>query len=139
MAHRRAKLTPFGRWLIVHCVEDLGWPVAHAAAMSGVSRATAHKWLRRHRESGLEGDRSSAPHRRPRALSEQQVRAICRARVRAKVGPTSSARSSATRARPSTGCCGEGVFTGWTCSIDRRGHRSDATSANAPASSSTWT
>ena len=89
MAHRRAKLTPFGRWLIVHRVEDLGWPVAHAAAMSGVSRATAHKWLRRYREGGLEAleDRSSAPHHRPRALSEQQVRLICRARVRTKVGP----------------------------------------------------
>ena len=89
MAHRRARLTPFGRWLIVHRVTELGWPVAHAAEMSGVSRATAHKWLRRHREGGLQGleDRSSAPHRRPRALSEAQVRRICRARVRAKVGP----------------------------------------------------
>ncbi|MGH2590868.1 MAG: leucine zipper domain-containing protein, partial [Actinomycetota bacterium] len=89
VAHRRARLTPFGRWLIVHRVNDLGWPVARAAEMSGVSRATAHKWLRRHREGGLHGleDRSSAPHRRPRALSEPQVRRICRARVRAKVGP----------------------------------------------------
>jgi transposase InsO family protein len=89
VAHRRARLTPFGRWLIVYRVEELGWPVARAAEMSGVSRATAHKWLRRHREDGVGGleDRSSAPHRRPRALSERHVRRICRARLRAKVGP----------------------------------------------------
>jgi transposase InsO family protein len=75
--------------LIVHRVTELGWPVARAAEMSGVSRATAHKWLRRHQEGGLEGleDRPSAPHRRPRALSERQVRRICRARLRSKVGP----------------------------------------------------
>jgi transposase InsO family protein len=75
--------------LIVYRVTELGWPVARAAEMAGVSRATAHKWLRRHREGGLQGleDRSSAPHRRPRALSERQVKRICRARLRAKVGP----------------------------------------------------
>jgi len=89
VSHRRARLTPFGRWLIVHRVEDLGWPVAHVAAMSGVSRATAHKWLRRFRAEGLSGleDRSSAPTRRPRALPQQEVARICRARVRTKNGP----------------------------------------------------
>ena len=89
MGHRRARLTPFGRWLIVQRVEELGWPVCRAAEMSGVSRATAHKWLRRYRDGGLEAleDRSSAPRRRPRALSERQVRRICRARLLAKVGP----------------------------------------------------
>lgn len=89
MSHRRARLTPFGRWLIVHRVEDLGWPVAHVAAMSGVSRATAHKWLRRFKEEGLIGleDRSSAPLHRPRALSDREVTRICRARLRTKDGP----------------------------------------------------
>lgn len=89
MSHRKARLTPFGRWLIVHRVEELGWPVTHAADMGGISRATAYKWVRRFREEGLEGleDRSSAPIRRPRALSEQQVRRICQARLRTKVGP----------------------------------------------------
>ena len=89
MSHRRARLTPFGRWLIVHRVEDLGWPVAHVAAMSGVSRATAYKWLRRFREEGLSGleDRSSAPLRRPRALPDREVARICRARLRTKDGP----------------------------------------------------
>jgi transposase InsO family protein len=89
VSHRRARLTPFGRWLIVHRVQDLGWPVAHAAAMSGVSRGTAHKWVRRFQEEGLAGleDRSSAPLRRPRALPEREVVRICRARLRTKDGP----------------------------------------------------
>lgn len=89
MSHRRARLTPFGRWLIVHRVEDLGWPVAHVATMCGVSRATAHKWLRRFREEGLSGleDRSSAPIQRPRALPPREVARICKARLRTKNGP----------------------------------------------------
>ena len=41
MAHRRAKLTVFGRRLLVERIELEGWPVAHAAGMAGVSRATA--------------------------------------------------------------------------------------------------
>jgi transposase InsO family protein len=89
VSHRRARLTPFGRWLIVHRVDDLGWPVAHVAAMSGISRATAHKWVRRFHEEGLAGleDRSSAPLHRPRALPEREVARICRARLRTKDGP----------------------------------------------------
>lgn len=69
MLHRTAKLTPFGRRLLVHRIVVEGWPAATAAEMLGVSRATAYKWLRRYRaegEAGLE-DRSARPHRRPRA------------------------------------------------------------------------
>jgi transposase InsO family protein len=55
----------------------------------GISRATAHKWLRRFRDEGVTGleDRSSAPHRCPRALTAREVRRIVRARRRLKVGP----------------------------------------------------
>ena len=35
MAHRRARLTPFGRTLIVQRVEELGWTVAEAAKAAG--------------------------------------------------------------------------------------------------------
>jgi transposase InsO family protein len=89
VAHRRAKLTPFGRLLLVTRIEEAGWSVAVAAESLGVSRATAHKWLRRFREEGVVGlqDRSSAPTRRPRSLPRRQVRSICRARRRLKVGP----------------------------------------------------
>jgi transposase InsO family protein len=89
VAHPRTKLTVFGRQLLVARVEVLGWPVAHAAAMQGISRATGYKWLRRYRAEGDPGllDRSSRPRRSPRALSTDQARAIVAARVERRWGP----------------------------------------------------
>lgn len=89
MSHRRARLTPFGRLLLVGRVLEEGWSVAAAAESMGVSRATAHKWLRRFRDEGLEGleDRSSAPLRRPRALSSKEVKQILDRRRRSRHGP----------------------------------------------------
>ncbi|HEV8698791.1 MAG TPA: IS481 family transposase [Candidatus Limnocylindrales bacterium] len=87
--HRRAKLTVFGRRLLVERIEHEGWPIAHAAAMTGVSRQTATKWVRRYRTQGLAGleDRSSRPHRSPRTLAPEQVAAILAARHELGVGP----------------------------------------------------
>ncbi|MEX2010793.1 MAG: leucine zipper domain-containing protein [Chloroflexota bacterium] len=75
MDHPRTKLTVVGRQLLIARVETLGWPVAHAAAMQGVSRATAYKWLGRYRAQGEAGllDRSSRPHRSPHALPADQA------------------------------------------------------------------
>lgn len=89
MVHRRARLTPFGRLLLVTRVIEEGWSIAAAAESMGISRATAHKWLRRFREEGLAGleDRSSAPHRTPHALPAREVRRIVAARRRLKRGP----------------------------------------------------
>jgi transposase InsO family protein len=89
VAHRRARLTPFGRLLLVTRVIEEGWSVAATAESMGISRATAHKWLRRFRDEGVAGleDRSSAPHRSPHALAAREVRRIVRARRRLKVGP----------------------------------------------------
>ena len=89
MLHRRAKLTPFGRRLLVDRVLIEGWSAATAAEMLGVSRATAYKWLRRFRAEGRAGleDRSARPHHRPRALPEREVRRILVARRRLRVGP----------------------------------------------------
>jgi transposase InsO family protein len=66
-----------------------GWPVAHAATMQGISRATAYKWLRRYRAEGDPGlvDRSSRPRRSPRALSTDQAQAIIAARIERRWGP----------------------------------------------------
>jgi transposase len=57
-------------------VLDEGWSVGDAAQAMGVSRRTAHKWLTRFRAEGPGGlvDRSSRPHRSPRACSLEQVR-----------------------------------------------------------------
>ena len=89
MLHRTAKLTPFGRRLLVERVLIEGWPASTAAEMLGVSRATAYKWLQRYRTEGAAGleDRSARPHHRPRALPDREVRRILVARRRLRVGP----------------------------------------------------
>jgi len=89
MAHRRAKLTPFGRLLLVQRVEEMGWTVARAAEAVGVSRSTAGKWLQRYRDEGIAGleDRPSRPFRSPHALPTEEVQGILQARHRLRVGP----------------------------------------------------
>ena len=89
MLHRTARLTPFGRRLLVDRILIEGWAPAIAAETVGVSRATAYKWLRRYRVEGLAGleDRSARPLRRPRALPEREERRILRLRRRLRVGP----------------------------------------------------
>ena len=89
MAHPRARLTPFGRRLLVERIEALGWTAAEAARSTGVSRSTASKWVKRFREEGTAGleDRSSRPHRSPHRLSRRDERQILRARRRSNTGP----------------------------------------------------
>jgi len=89
MAHANARLTPFGRLLLVQRITELGWPPAQAAQSLGVSRATAYKWLARYRAHGPAGlaDRPSRPHRCPHALTPAQVRRVLAARRRRRQGP----------------------------------------------------
>jgi transposase InsO family protein len=89
MAHANARLTQFGRLLLVQRITELGWPPAQAAEALGVSRATAYKWLARYRAHGPAGlaDRSSRPHRCPHALPAAQVRRVLAARRRHRQGP----------------------------------------------------
>ncbi|MCI4042887.1 IS481 family transposase [Streptomyces sp. TRM75563] len=88
MSHHNARLTVFGRRLLVERVES-GRPVAHVAAEMGISRATAHKWVRRWRAEGDAGlaDRSSrpwtTPHRTPAAIEAR----VCDLRRSRKLGP----------------------------------------------------
>ena len=89
MAHTKARLTPFGRRLLVDRIEQLGWPVALAAESAGVSRQTAYRWLGRWRgegEAGLE-DRSSRPHRCPTRLPVDVEELIVADRLTEKEGP----------------------------------------------------
>ncbi len=88
MAHRRARLTVFGRQLLIARV-DAGWPAAHVAEQLGVSRATAYKWIRRHRLEGVAGleDRSSRPRRSPRRLDPAVEAEILAARATWRYGP----------------------------------------------------
>ena len=88
MAHRRARLTVFGRQLLVARM-GAGMPAAHVADQLGISRATAYKWARRYRlegEAGLE-DRSSRPRRSPRRLTPAIEAEILAARASSRYGP----------------------------------------------------
>jgi transposase len=87
--HANARLTPFGRLLLVQRITELGWPPAQAAESLGLSRATAYKWLGRYRAEGRAGlvDRSSRPRRCPHALTAAQVRRVLVARRRHRQGP----------------------------------------------------
>ena len=107
MAPRNARLTEFGRLLLVQRITELGWPPAQAAESLGVSRATAYKWLARYRSAGRAGlaDRSSRPHRCPHALPAAQVRRVLSARRRRRQGPIGSATTWAWLARPSMESC----------------------------------
>jgi transposase InsO family protein len=89
VAHRRAKLTPYGRSVLVDRVLVQGWSVGEAAKAASVSAATVYKWLGRFRDEGHAGlqDRTSAPRRRPRALASSEVRRILACRRRLKLGP----------------------------------------------------
>jgi transposase InsO family protein len=87
--HRRAKLTVYGRRLLVDRIEIDHWPIARAAEAAGVTRQTATKWARRYRELGPAGleDRSSRPRRSPRARSPETIAAILRSRHELGYGP----------------------------------------------------
>jgi transposase InsO family protein len=89
MAHRNARLTPFGRLLLVQRIVDFKWPVPRAAEAAGVSRATAYKWLARYRLAGIAGleDESSRPRGHPRAVPEATVGQVIRLRREMRSGP----------------------------------------------------
>jgi transposase InsO family protein len=89
VAHRTARLNPFGRQLLIDRVLGAGWTVATAAEAQGISRATGHKWVRRYRLEGPAGlvDRSSRPRRSPRATPAHEVQQIVAARQTWRWGP----------------------------------------------------
>jgi transposase InsO family protein len=89
VSHGKAKLTPAGRLLLVERIEQDGWPAAHAAAMAGVSRATAYKWLARWRSEGIVGlrDRSSRPHSMPTRTSPEREAEVVELRRSWRRGP----------------------------------------------------
>jgi transposase InsO family protein len=89
VAHPRARLTVFGRQLLIKRVLVDGWPVTTVSDQLGISRATGYKWVRRYRADGLPGleDRSSRPHRSPRRSSDAVTAAIVGARARRRYGP----------------------------------------------------
>ncbi|WP_414475456.1 leucine zipper domain-containing protein [Microvirga sp. M2] len=88
-SHKNARMTPFGRALLVRRVRGEGWRVADAAQAAGVSARTAYKWLARFRiggEGGLQ-DASSAPLRPAHRLSPDWIAGIAALRHQRLSGP----------------------------------------------------
>ena len=87
MGHANARTTVFARRLMVARVAA-GWPAAQVAEQLGVSRATVHKWLRRHAEGGEPAlvDRSSRPRRTPHRTSATVEARVLAARRRRRRG-----------------------------------------------------
>ncbi|MFI1259301.1 IS481 family transposase, partial [Streptomyces netropsis] len=88
MSHRNARLTVHGRRLLVERVRS-GRPVAHVAAEMGISRPTAHKWVRRWKSEGEAGlaDRSSRPRTTPHRTASVVEERVCDLRRTRKLGP----------------------------------------------------
>jgi transposase InsO family protein len=88
MAHRNARLTPYGRLLIAQRLQQ-GYPATEVARMSGVSRTTVYTIRHRFESEGVAGlaDRSSRPHGSPQQHSQEQVSEICRLRREKAYGP----------------------------------------------------
>jgi transposase InsO family protein len=88
VSHRNARLTVHGRRLLIDRVRS-GRPVTHVAAEMGISRPTAHKWIRRWRSEGDSGlfDRSSRPRTTPHRTAAATEAHVCRLRQSRKLGP----------------------------------------------------
>lgn len=80
--HKNARLTPAGRAVLVHRILVERRSLRPVAAGLGISARTAYKWIARYRLAGAAGleNRSSRPHRSPRALSSARRRQIVRLR-----------------------------------------------------------
>lgn len=87
MSNAKPRLSPFSRLLMCQRVAA-GRPVAHVAKEMGISRATAHKWLRRFREEGPDGlaDRPSRPRSCPHRLPARLERKVLACRAQRRVG-----------------------------------------------------
>ena len=89
MSNPRPRLGVYERHLLCRRVREQGWSVIAAARAAGISRQSAHKWLRRFDAEDLAGldDRSSRPHRMPRLTRIDLAVAICVERQNARSGP----------------------------------------------------
>ena len=76
--HHHARLTIYRRELLGKSVVEGRQGLCEAAAAFGLSRQSAAKWVRRYRETGVEGlrDRSSRPKRSPRSTPAELVQRV---------------------------------------------------------------
>jgi transposase InsO family protein len=88
VGHRNARLTFYGRCLLVQRVRELNMPIAHVARAMGVSRQCAHRWVARFDAEGEAGlfDRSSRPHHTPTRTSVDVEQLVVAARAEHRRG-----------------------------------------------------
>ena len=86
--HKNAKGTPASRGLLVRRVRRQGWTVRAAAEAAGLSVRRAYHWLAQERKRGEAGlmDRSSRPHRLPRATKAEKVEQVLQLRRQRRPG-----------------------------------------------------
>lgn len=89
MVHANAPLSERGRLRLARLIVDHQVPVAQAATRYQVAWPTAKRWADRYRIDGAAGmvDRSSRPHRSPRATPAPVVRRIVHLRWKKRLGP----------------------------------------------------
>jgi transposase InsO family protein len=83
--HQNARLTPKGREVLVQRVAA-GQRIAEVAQALGVSEPTVRKWWRRYRQGEGLADRSSRPHRSPRALPASRCAEVTALRRQRRTG-----------------------------------------------------
>jgi transposase InsO family protein len=87
--HANARLTFYGRVLLVTRVRIDGRPIAHVARELGVSRQCGSRWVARYDRDGWAGllERSSRPHHQPRRTSDEVEAQVLQARLDEQAGP----------------------------------------------------
>lgn len=87
--HANAPLSERGRLRLARLIVDDGWPIARSAERMQVSWPTAKRWADRYEQLEPAGmvDRSSRPHRSPRATPAPVVRRIVHLRWKQRLGP----------------------------------------------------
>ena len=86
--HKNARLMPYSREELVRCVLQEGTTVKDAAAVFGISKTTAHKWIARFRAKGADGfeNRSFRPHRLHSSIPEHILDRIVALRLQRWTG-----------------------------------------------------
>lgn len=130
--HNNARLTLWGRAELVRRVLEDDEPVAVVAAALHITPGTTYKWLRRFADEGWAGlaDRTSRPHRSPRATPPAVVQRILRLRTRRLTGPEIA--EELRLPRPRWAACSPG--RAWAASRGQARRRDRGTNARHPAS-----
>jgi hypothetical protein len=99
--HANARLTLYGRTVLVRRIRIDSRPVAHVAAELGVSRQCAHLWVKRYDAEGWAGllDRSSRPHTCPSRTADAVEQRVLAARRDEQAGPGFLTESTGVAAR----------------------------------------